>query len=222
VVWGFALFILFNQALLSKWLWRFGRKDTRLWNRVLVAKYGLESGGWITNHTFASHGCSVWKSIRMGWDDFWRHTGFEVGLGTKVLLWYDKWCTDVSLKELYPTLYACSNNKDAFIASVYVRSGEGRSREWSVTFCRDFNDWEMASVESFLLFLHSHAPSSEDPDKLIWNLKRSGIFNTSSYYHVLRNPTAFAFPLEEYLAGQSPAEGLFLCLDSSLGKNIDL
>uniref|UniRef100_A0A2N9F4W2 Reverse transcriptase domain-containing protein n=1 Tax=Fagus sylvatica TaxID=28930 RepID=A0A2N9F4W2_FAGSY len=209
---------LFNQALLSKWLWRFGREDTCLWKRVLVAKYGLEGGGWITNHSYASHGCSVWKSIRMGWADFWRHTGFKVGLGTKVLLWYDKWCTDVSLKELYPTLYACSNNKDAFIASVYVTSGEGRSREWSVTFCRDFNDWEMASVESFLLLLHSHAPSSEDPDKLIWNLKRSGIFNTSSYYHVLRNPTAFAFPWKSIWRVKAPRRVSFFVWTAAWGR----
>ena len=77
-----------------------------------------------------------------------------------VSLWHDKWCTDVSLKELYPDLFACSNNKDDFIASVFVSSGEGRSRDWNVSFCRDFNDWEMDSVESFLLVLHSHAPSS--------------------------------------------------------------
>ena len=209
---------LFNQALLSKWLWRFGREDTRLWKRVLVAKYGLEGGGWITNHSYATHGCSVWKSIRMGWADFWRHTGFEVGLGTKVLLWHDKWCTDVALKELYPALYACSNNRDAFIASVYVSSGEGRSRDWSVTFCRDFNDWEMASVESFLLLLHSHAPSLEEPDKLIWKLKRSGIFDISSYYLMLRDPTAFAFPWKSIWRVKAPRRVSFFVWTAAWGR----
>ena len=77
---------VFNQALLSKWLWRFEWEDTHLWKQVLVAKYGLEGGGWITNRSHAPHGCGLWKSIQMGWADFRRHTSFEVGLGTKVLL----------------------------------------------------------------------------------------------------------------------------------------
>jgi hypothetical protein len=125
---------LFNRALLGKWLWRFGWEDTRLWRRVLVVKYGLEGGGWITNHSHAAHGCSLWKSILMGWADFRRHIGFDVGCGTKVLFWHDKWCTNLSLKDMYPVLYACSNNKDAFIASLFVDSRDGRNRDWSVDF----------------------------------------------------------------------------------------
>ena len=30
----------FNQALLWKWLWRFGHEVTHLWQRVISAKYG--------------------------------------------------------------------------------------------------------------------------------------------------------------------------------------
>ena len=57
---------LFNRALLGKWLWRFGREDTRLWKQVAVAKYGLEGGGWITKPSRDRHGYSLWKSIMMG------------------------------------------------------------------------------------------------------------------------------------------------------------
>ena len=117
---------LFNRALMGKWLWRFGREDTRLWRRVVVAKYGLEGGGWITKHSRGPHGCSLWKAITMGWEIFQRHTGLAVGLGTKVLFWHDRWCTEVPLKELYPVLYACSNNKDDFIASLLENTVDGR------------------------------------------------------------------------------------------------
>ena len=57
---------LFNRALLGKWLWRFGREDTRLWKQVAVAKYGLEGGGWITKPSRDRHGYSLWKYIMMG------------------------------------------------------------------------------------------------------------------------------------------------------------
>ena len=34
----------FNQALLEKWLWRYGLEWNRLGRRVLVAKYGSSDG----------------------------------------------------------------------------------------------------------------------------------------------------------------------------------
>uniref|UniRef100_A0A2N9I6Z1 Reverse transcriptase zinc-binding domain-containing protein n=1 Tax=Fagus sylvatica TaxID=28930 RepID=A0A2N9I6Z1_FAGSY len=94
--------IPFNRALLGKWLWRFGIEETHLWRRVLVVKYGVESGGWITNKPRGPNGCSVWKHIRMGWDGFSAHAGFDVGLGNRVLFWHDSWCSDHPLKEYFP------------------------------------------------------------------------------------------------------------------------
>ena len=35
----------FNKALLGKWLWRFGVKETHLWQRVVALKLGEELGG---------------------------------------------------------------------------------------------------------------------------------------------------------------------------------
>ena len=34
----------FNKALLGKWLWRFGIKETRLWRRIVALKFGKEWG----------------------------------------------------------------------------------------------------------------------------------------------------------------------------------
>ena len=39
---------LFNQALLGKWLWWFGKEVHRLWHQVIATKYGVDSGGWCT------------------------------------------------------------------------------------------------------------------------------------------------------------------------------
>jgi hypothetical protein len=55
-----------NRALLGKWLWRFGKEDSHLWCKVIVAKYGLEWGGWILKIPKGSHGCSLWKGILTG------------------------------------------------------------------------------------------------------------------------------------------------------------
>ena len=59
-----------NRALLGKWMWRFEGKETHLWRRVIVAKYGLDWGGWISKKTKGTHGCSLWKDILSSWDFF--------------------------------------------------------------------------------------------------------------------------------------------------------
>ena len=60
----------FNKALLGKWLWRFGIEETRLWRRVVPLKFGEEWGGWTSKLGRGVHGCGLWRSIRMGWEDF--------------------------------------------------------------------------------------------------------------------------------------------------------
>jgi hypothetical protein len=102
--------IPFNLALLGKWLWCFGLEESHLWRRVMAAKYGVGRGGWFSNTTRGTHGCSLWKHVRMGWEVFSSHISFEVGLGTRVSLWHDKWCSDCPLKDLFPGLYGCSLN----------------------------------------------------------------------------------------------------------------
>ena len=90
--------VLFNQALLGKWLWCFGMEEMHLWRRVVVAKYGVGRGGWTSNTPRGSHGCSLWKHIRMGWEAFSMHVHMEVGSRSRVSLWHDKWCSDHPLK----------------------------------------------------------------------------------------------------------------------------
>lgn len=42
---GIRNLVLFNQALLGKWLWRFAIEKRALWRQVVVLKYG-SLGGW--------------------------------------------------------------------------------------------------------------------------------------------------------------------------------
>uniref|UniRef100_A0A7N2N6C5 non-specific serine/threonine protein kinase n=1 Tax=Quercus lobata TaxID=97700 RepID=A0A7N2N6C5_QUELO len=67
----------FNQALLGKWLWRFGEEDTHIWRLVVALKYGEDWGGWSTKHIRSTHGCGLWRSIRPGWDRFVGFVLFE-------------------------------------------------------------------------------------------------------------------------------------------------
>ena len=60
----------FNQALLSKWLWRFGLDWDALWRRVVEAKYGSVWGGWCSKEVRGLYGLSLWKNIRREWETF--------------------------------------------------------------------------------------------------------------------------------------------------------
>ena len=81
---GVQSLVLFNKTLLGKWLWRFGLEENNLWRRVLVEKFGVELGGWRTNHIRGAYGCGLWKGIMSGWDDYFQHVEFVVGHGNRV------------------------------------------------------------------------------------------------------------------------------------------
>ena len=44
---GIRKFLHFNQALLGKWLCRFGHEVSHLWQQVNVSKYGEDRGGLV-------------------------------------------------------------------------------------------------------------------------------------------------------------------------------
>ena len=89
----------FNKALLGKWLWRFGIEENRLWRRVVAGKFGEEWGGWGWTSKLGrgAHGCSLWRSIRKGWEVFNKNVQYKVGVGDRVKFWTDRWGGDLSL-----------------------------------------------------------------------------------------------------------------------------
>lgn len=65
---GIRRVVMTNRALLRKWLWRFGREENHLWRRVIVAKYGLDMGGWF--------------SLKLGYSWLWALERDHVGAGS--------------------------------------------------------------------------------------------------------------------------------------------
>ena len=70
----------YNQALLEKWLSRYGHEITHIWRRVIAMKYGERKGGWCTRVCRRAHGCGLWRSISEGWESFAKHLSFVVGM----------------------------------------------------------------------------------------------------------------------------------------------
>lgn len=115
----------------------------------------------------------------MGWENFLQHVKFWVGIGNRIHLWHDRWCGERTLKEAFPDLFDYASTREATIESVLLRQNGGI--DWNVSFVRNFNEWEMENVASFLNLLNSHIPASSDPDALYWHLKRDGGFDIRSF-----------------------------------------
>ena len=213
---GIRKLVPFNRALLGKWLWRFGVEDNRLWKRVLAARHGTVCGNWGTGWSRDSHGCGLWKGIMCGWDDFSAHVRYKVGRGDRIRLWHDRWCGDVSLKDLFPGLYACASDQAATINEALVR--EDDRVDWRVNFVRNFNDWELDSVASFLGLLQSNLPTRVVDDGLWWTLKTTGIFDVRSYYYSLRESPDIAFPWKCIWRTKAPRRACFFVWTAAWNK----
>ena len=89
---------IMNEALLTKWLWRFAIKDDALWRKLIVSKYGVDSFGWWNKRSSFAHEAGCWKAILSRLDIFKSLVRFEVRNGVKVFFWHDTWCGDQPLK----------------------------------------------------------------------------------------------------------------------------
>lgn len=72
-----------NQALLYKWLWRFGENKGCLWRSVVVARHGVRDV-WTLSVSRGSYGCSPWRGIWNYLPMFFHCLAFEVENGTRI------------------------------------------------------------------------------------------------------------------------------------------
>ena len=85
---GIKKMMIFNQALLGKWLWCYAIENKSLWRRVIESKYGVNGWYRCTGEVWGPNGVGLWKHIRRGWDNLmW----FFCGMGTKVRFRHDGW-----------------------------------------------------------------------------------------------------------------------------------
>jgi hypothetical protein len=206
----------FNEALLGKWLWRFGVEKEALWRQVIVAKYGSLEGGWMSKAPIGPHGVGLWKFIHHRWDKFSRLLKFEVGAGTNIRFWEDVWCGGEPLKDVFPELHRIARVQDAVVADhVHFR---GASVHWEVQFTRLVQDWELESVSLFLELLYSATIHRLEEDKLCWKPSPDKGFQVKSYYKEICSPGTGSFPWKSIWKSKVPPRIAFFTWTAALGK----
>ncbi|KAG5594579.1 hypothetical protein H5410_035811 [Solanum commersonii] len=77
-----------SKALRMIWLWEYSNENRSLWVRVLKAKYE-ENDNWMIKEVTTPYGVSLWKSIRILWNEFKVNTIVKVADGVKTVIWKD-------------------------------------------------------------------------------------------------------------------------------------
>ncbi|RVW23085.1 hypothetical protein CK203_099973 [Vitis vinifera] len=172
--------------------WRFAIEREALWNQVIRGKYGEDRGGWCFWEVREAHGMGLWKGIRMDWELVSDRMVFIVGNGRRVRFWRDRWCGDSPLCVSFPSLFALTVDKEAWVADIW--EAEGGWGCWNSCFSRAFNDWEVEEAERFLERLHGKRVLEDVEDMVSWTETKSGKFSVNSLYFALEAGCPSLFP----------------------------
>ena len=89
----------------------------------------------------------------------------------RLKLWKDKWCDDEPLSISFPSIFALTTSKEAWIEDFWKHSTDGGC--WAPHFSRWHNDWEVDIVECFLLRLQGRRVCRDEEDKVIWTKSKN-------------------------------------------------
>ncbi|XP_026411199.1 uncharacterized protein LOC113306484 [Papaver somniferum] len=113
-----------NQALLTKWSWRYAVEDESLWKSIVEEKYGSGETIWIPKNPTCIYGRSVWRYIMNHNSSFLKFVRFKVNDGSMCRFWDDNWIYDSLIKTCYPNLYAQSRSKHSSVAELGFAVGD--------------------------------------------------------------------------------------------------
>ncbi|KAA0050814.1 LINE-1 retrotransposable element ORF2 protein [Cucumis melo var. makuwa] len=86
-----------NQALLSKWLWRYYSEPNSLWRRLIHIKYQGKHPGDIPSNISSSSPKAPWRSIINNIDWFKRNQGWDLNNGDQISFWFSNWSPEGNL-----------------------------------------------------------------------------------------------------------------------------
>lgn len=180
-----------NEALLSKWAWRFRVEDGSLWKLIIMACHNGNSR-WSGLPRISGKG-GVWSAIvkncekyKCGDKFFLELMKGKVGEGSGIRFWEDAWLLDVPLMSSFPFLYRASASKRKLVM-------ECRSNGmWSpVDFARPMG-WDEVQEWAVLSSLLSQAHLSAVKDSWEWAGSSSfSIAEVKSYVKKHRDPGNF-------------------------------
>jgi hypothetical protein len=213
---GIRKLVLYNQALLGKWLWRYAREKKALWRKIVELKYGGLWGGWCSISVPGPYGKSLWKHIRKGWPKFADNVYFRVGDGAHIKFWQHQWCGETPSKRRFPKLYQLASNPEVSVKDLALF--DGTSFYWNVSFTHLVQDWELESVAEFLDVIYSAVPTQGVIDTICWKHSSQKVFSVNSFYKCLLLLACRDYPWKTVWKPHVPSKVNFVIWTASLGK----
>ena len=155
---------MLNIVLQCKWSWRFAEGKGAFWRQVISIKY-KEEGVWHSHRVRKGKKVGLWKAIKKDWDILSCKVVFFMGNGRRVRFWKDKWCGDEPLRISFPSSFAITSSKEAWVKEVWNPSSDEGC--WAPCFSRRLNDWEVEIVEHFLLGSQGRRVCKDIDDKVM-------------------------------------------------------
>ena len=184
-----------------------------LWKQVINQMYGKDDGEWHSHEVSERYGMGLWKAIRKEWNYLNGKLAYQVGNGQRVRFWMDKWCGDEPVCKSFPSLFALSSSKKAWVADVWNLEGDGGG--WTPLFSRAFNDWELELVERFLQKIQAFRVHRDVEDRVIWTASRCGTFSVKSLYSILESRDSLLFPSGSVWRLSAPPKVAFFAWEAS-------
>lgn len=164
-----------NKCLLSKWLFKLINEEG-IWQNLLRRKYlSHKNLAQAQRQPGDSH---FWSGLMKVKDQFLHYGRFKVHNGKETRFWEDNWVGDRRLKIAYPNLYQIVRKKSATVAEVLSTT------PLNVTFRRALTGVNLESWYKLVACVLNTSLTG-DRDIFIWNLHKSGVFSTRSFYRVL-------------------------------------
>ena len=148
------------------------------------------------------------------------NTSFSLGNGRRLGFWKDSWCSEIALRNTFPTLFNLAAHKESKVADIWDSSREEKG--WSAVFLRPFNDWEVEEVERFLHFLHSRKIRPLQEDRLLLKESTSDGFSVRLMYRQLAHSAPTEFPAWSIWNPIVPPKLGFFAWEASWGKVLTL
>lgn len=138
-----------------------------LWKLVIVSKFRKSWEGWYSNDIWGSYGVDLLIHIKKGWETFPTHARyFEVGDGSWVKFWHNKWRAEQSLKETFHDIYDLVRAKNVSVDDLLAFYCS--SPQCNVNFIRVAQDWELQVISDFFALLYFIRVTEGTLDKINW------------------------------------------------------
>lgn len=177
-----------NQALSGKWLWKLGDNSEGLWQRSLIAKYGIPREGCDIPESNSDH-TSLWREITSIESDLESNICFQIGTGERIGFWQDLWIGDRPLAAQFLELYRCASNRQAKVINYLSRNAN--QIVWSSVFRWNFMQIELSQFYSLMELFNGLPIPENGTDHRVWARSSDGKFSVASFFLGLTKSHAF-------------------------------